>query len=461
VVLAGCAGLPPKPASPALPTAALLGDATRATAAAAVAWPAREWWRSFADPQLDQLVAQSLAASPDMATAEARLAAARAGIDATRAERGPRATLAADAQRQRLSDNGLFPPQFLGFNWYNLFDLGVSATWSPDWWGKHRAQLAQALSSARAAEAERAAASLAIASNVVEAYYGWQSDSARLALAGQRIANAEQALALAQRRVQANIDRGDTLERAHLDLLALREQANGIGNSLAMRRVTLAALAGLAPEALPALAPHELPEPAAGLPAGASLDLIARRPDIVATRWQVEAAARQRDVARTGFLPDLSFNALLGLQSRELGKLLEVGSGAPSAGAALHLPLFDGGALRAAYARSQAELDAAVAAYRSTLLNATREVNGQLVARAGWQLQLATRAQQLAAAAELRSSAAARAGSGMTDQRPELAATDQWLQLRDAQEVTRFARLGSELELIRALGGGYRMDDAT
>jgi multidrug efflux system outer membrane protein len=426
-----------------------------------VAWPAREWWHAFGDPQLDRLVVQSLASSPDMATAEARLATARAGIAATRAERGARATLSADAQRQRLSDNGLFPPRFLGFNWYNLFDLGASATWSPDWWGRHRAELAGAVSRERAAEAEQAAASLAIASSVVEAYFGWQGDSARLALAGQRVANGEQALALAQLRVQANIDRGDTLERARLELLALREHASQIETSLAMRRVTLAALAGLNPDALPELAVRPLPEPASGLPANASLDLIARRPDIVATRWRVEAAARARDVARTGFLPDLSFSALLGLQSRDLGKLLEVGSGAPSAGAALHLPLFDGGALKAGYARSQAELDGAVAAYRSTLLTAAREVNGQLVARAGWQVELATREQQLAAAAALRSGAAARASSGMTDQRPALAATDQWLQLRDAQELTRLARLGSELELIRALGGGYRMDDAT
>jgi multidrug efflux system outer membrane protein len=391
----------------------------------------------------------------------ARLASARPGSAAARADSGLRATLNADAVRQRLSDNGLFPPRLLGFNWYNQFDLGVSATWSPDWWGRHRAELAGAVNAARAAEAERAAATLALASSVVASYFGWQSDSARLALAEQRIANQEQSLALTQARVQASIERGDSVERARLELLMLRDQVEQLRTSIAMRRVALAALTDVAPDALPTLVARELPEAAAGLPANASLDLVARRPDLVASRWRVEAAARARDVARTGFLPDLSLSALLGLQSRELGKLLEVGSGNPSITAALHLPLFDAGTLKATYARSQAELDGAVAAYRSTLVMAAREVNGQLAQRAGWQAESATRVEQLAAAAALRDYAAARARNGLSDLRPALSATDQWLQLRDAQELTRYARLGSELELIRALGGGYRMDDAT
>jgi multidrug efflux system outer membrane protein len=461
LLLAGCAGLPPKVVAPVLPTAALLASAPATATAVPAPWPAPEWWRGFGDPQLDQLVAQALATSPDMATADGRLASARSGIEAARATSGLRATLSGDAARQRLSDNGLFPPRLLGFNWYNQFDLGVSATWSPDWWGRHRAELAGAVNASRAAEAERAAAALALASNVVASYYGWQGDSARLALAEQRVANGEQALALAQSRVQADIDRGDTLERARLDLLALRAHVRELATSVAMRRVALAALTGSTPEALPALQPRALPEPPGDLPANASLDLIARRPDLVASRWRVEAAARARDVARTGFLPDFSLSALLGLQSRELGKLFEVGSGNPNVGAALHLPLFDGGALKAAFAGSQAELDGALAGYRSTLLAAAREVNGQLVQRAGWLEEAATREQQLGAAAALRASAEARAGSGMTDQRPALTATEQWLQLREAQELTRLARLGSELDLIRALGGGYRMDGPT
>jgi multidrug efflux system outer membrane protein len=194
------------------------------------------------------------------------------------------------------------------------------------------------------------------------------------------------------------------------------------------------------------------------LPENARLDLLARRPDIAAARWQVEAALHNREEARSDFYPDVSFKALLGVTSRDLGVLLEAGSAAHSIGAAVHLPLFDGGALRAAYARSNAELDAAVASYRASVIAAAREVNSQLVARATLEQEAALREQAVLAAETLRASATARATAGLSDERPVISVALQSLALRDAAAQTRLARLNAELELIRALGGGYRME---
>jgi len=58
----------------------------------------------------------------------------------------------------------------------------------------------------------------------------------------------------------------------------------------------------------------------------------------------------------------------------------------------------------------------------------------------------------------LRASAAARAAAGLSDERPVINAALQSLALRDAAARTQLARLNAELELIRALGGGYRME---
>src|SRR6266446_4044407 len=44
----------------------------------AAAWPADQWWRAYADPQLDTLIAEALAGSPSLEIAEARLRAAQA-----------------------------------------------------------------------------------------------------------------------------------------------------------------------------------------------------------------------------------------------------------------------------------------------------------------------------------------------------------------------------------------------
>jgi multidrug efflux system outer membrane protein len=293
---------------------------------------------------------------------------------------------------------------------------------------------------------------------VASQYFGWQADAARAALALQRVDAATQALSLHDARAGAHIEREDLVDRARLDLDAARYMLQEGQTSLALRRVALAALAGTSPDELPPFTARPLPELPVGLPANASLDLIARRPDLAAARWRVESAARQRDVARTAFLPTLTLNGVLGLESLTLRKLVEAGSSIPQLGAQLQLPLFDSNTLHANYARSQADIDAAVAAYRGTLLTAAREVNGQLVTRQGLLAQSALRAQQLATAGTLRAAARARADAGLTDLLPSLAADDQWLAQQDAEILTHYALLGSELDLVRALGGGYRLE---
>lgn len=451
--LSACAGLPPRAAAPQLLTAAPL-----LTSDAAAPWPRPDWWHEFRDTTLDGLVDRALANSPGLATAQARLEAARAAVDATLA--GYRAQLGAgaDASRQRLSDNGLFPPKFLGFNWYNQFDLGLQASYSLGKAPRHRSATLARLEEQHAAAAERDAVALALAGDVVQTYYGWQSDQARLDLAVQRVAAATQQESIAAARVDAGIARDEESQLAELELLSARDNQREVEISAQLRLITLAALLGDAPADLPVMRVQAWPVLQTGLPEGARLDLLARRPDIAAARWQVEAASHQREVARGDFYPDVSFKALLGVTSRDLGVLLESGSAAHALGAAVHLPLFDGGALRAAYARSNAELDAAVSGYRATVIAAARAVNAQLAARATLEQEAALREQAVLAAEALRASAAARAAAGLIDERPVINAALQSLALRDAAARAQLERLNAELELIRALGGGYRME---
>ncbi len=455
-LLAACAGLPPKAAAPTLPQGAPLLGADAAYRADGTAWPQPEWWRGFGDDTLNQLVARALEHSPDLAAASARIAAARAQLEGTRAESGPQLSANASAAETRLSDNGLFPPKLLGFNWYSQFDVGLNASYSFDWWGKHRAQIAAAVDAARAAEAEHASAALGIASTVAAEYYGWQSDAARRELALQDRDAAVQRAQITAARSSAQIERSDDSHNAQLAVLSARDHVDELEGVLQRHRLALAALLACAPAELPALQAAALPQLRTGLPDNATLDLIARRPEIVASRWRVEAAARHLELARSNFLPDVSLRALVGLSSREIGHLLDAGSAAPQFSAALHLPLFDGGALRAGYAQERAQLDSAVALYRGAIVSAAHEVNEQLVLRAQWEQQEQLRTEQLDAAQQLRAAATQRAAAGLSDARPALEATHTWLGLGEAQIQSHYGRLCAELALIRALGGGYQ-----
>lgn len=459
LLIAGCMHLPPKTVAPTLRSAApVLKPAQPASDAAAgtADWPQQQWWLRYADPDLSALIERAQGQSPSLEAAQARFAAAQASVRSAAALLGVHVDASADFARQRLSDNGLLPAKFLGFHWYNQADLGLSVTYEFDWWGRERAQIDSALDSARAANAEHAEATLLLTTSIAEAYFGWQSDQAQLTLSQLVIDNLQQQRDLAQLRVNANIARPDDLEQADSTLSLAREQQDALNASVQLRRVTLAALLACDPDQLPTLNVRPLPALQAGLPENIGLDLIARRPDIQASRWRVEAATRGVDAARAGFLPDVSLKALAGLSSIDIGKLIEYGSRVPMAEAAVHLPIFDAGALRGQYEASRAQLASAIATYDDSVIGAAREVNTQSVTLAQLAAQRTRRAEQAAIAERLRVSAQARSDAGLTDARPALSAVAQWLQAEDALLQLDASALQADLELIRALGGGYQ-----
>jgi outer membrane protein, multidrug efflux system len=405
---------------------------------------------------LDQLIELGGANSPSLATARARYNSASQSVRLAAAESGAHLEASADADRQRLSDNGLFPPRLLGFTWYNQFDLGLQASYTFDWWGKQRDAVEAAMDQAHASQADRSAAALMLASSIADMYFAWQSDQSRLALAREKESAVEAQGLIVAERVGAELNSGDELDSAELSLAAARDQVAALEGSAKLRVVALAALVGKSIADLPPLSPKPLPSFPGNLPDNVKIDLISRRADITASRWRIEAAEKSLASARAEFFPDVTVNALLGLSSLDVGKLLEYGSRVPQASAAIHLPIFDAGRLRARYGGAQAALDAAVSNYQDTVISAARDVATQATTRAQIDAQRAQRSQGVAAALRMKNNAAARVRQDLDDSRSELIATESWIDQRDAMAQLDSAALSADIALQRALGGGYQ-----
>ena len=448
----GCAGLPPKHKPVQLTNSVPLEGLEAATDGD---WPAQDWWKRYQDPTLDELIALGGANSPSLATAHARYDSARQSVRLAAAESGAHLDASTDADRQRLSENGVFPPRLLGFTWYNQFDLGLQASYTFDWWGKQRNAVEAAMDQAHAAQADRSAAALMLTSSIADTYFGWQSDQNRLELAREKEAAVEAEGRVAAARVRADLDSADELSNSELSLAAAREQTAALEGSAKLRVVALAALVGRSIGELPPLVAKPLPSFRGVLPDNVKIDLMARRADITASRWRVESAQKSLASARAEFFPDVTVNALLGLSSLDVGKLLEYGSRVPQASAAIHLPIFDAGRLKARYGGAQAAIDSAVSSYQDTVIGAAREVAAQATTLAQIDAQRMQRAQEVAAALRLKNTAAARVRQGINDSRSELMATASWIEQRDALMQLDAAALSADVGLQRALGGGY------
>ncbi|WP_395681031.1 efflux transporter outer membrane subunit [Dokdonella sp.] len=454
VALAACS-IPPKPDRPALRDEAPLAGVSVPDNGT---WPDAQWWKRYADPQLDRLVEQALAGAPTLDEAHKRLTVALSAVEIARAQGGLSSQANGQVQRQRLSENGLIPPRFLGFTWYNQGDLSLQFQYDFDFWGKTRAAVAAAVDEARAAQAERSAASLMLTSAIADTYFGWQSDQAHLALAGDSIVVLQRYRALSVKRVDRGIDQPDLVHQADARLAGAREMQAGYAGAAKIRLAALAGLLGVAPADLPKLEARPLPAVDAALPGSVGLDLLARRPDIAASRWRVEAAMRRVDQARAQFYPDISLGAMVGLQSVDLDKLLTAGSRMGGIGPAVHLPIFGRGQLKANYAVSQAQLDAAASQYDATVVDAARDVATQALSLAQIDARRRERQGQIGAIRALEGSAAARVRQGVADDRSVLAAQAQVIEQRDAAITLDAQAISTQIALTKALGGGYHVD---
>lgn len=451
VCLSAC-GVPRRLEQPALERTAPLGTLQLP----AGSWPKSAWWTVYGDPQLDQLIRLALREAADLQLASARVQSAESAMRMAAAQGGLSVDGSAQWSRRRMSENGILPTEFLSIEWYSQADIGVQLRYQLDWWGKRRATVEAAVGELRAAAAQADAARLAIQHAVADTYFAWLADQARLTVAREALAAQQRLAAIAQLRVGRGVDLPDQAQAALAQLAAAREQRAALEGAARVRLAGLAALVGVPMDRLPRLAPRPLPSVAQGLPADASLDLVARRPDIVASRWLVQSALRQTDVARAQFLPDLSLTALAGLSSIDLDRLFEGGSRVFELTPAVHLPIFNSGLLQANYGASRAQLEAAIASYRSTVLSAVREVSSQALLAQMLAERRREQGEQLAAVQQLSASAAARLGQGVSDAREQLQAQLRLLSQRDSALQVDAQALATDLALVRALGGGYR-----
>jgi multidrug efflux system outer membrane protein len=444
--------------APARITTTVRGDAPLALQGANLPkteWPGARWWQRYDDAVLSQLVEAAVAQSPRIATASARIDAAREQVRLAGAARGAQVELNAQFDRLRLSENGLLPSEFLGFNWYDQADLGLAVRYQLDWWGRQRASIEAALDRARASAAERRAAEIALSATVAQEYFGWQAGAARVELARERLALIAEHRRLSEQRIVARLESADSLHQLDVEQAAAEEALWLLQVSMRLHVVALASLLGTDEASLPALAPRALPRIESGLPAQAGLDLLAHRADIAASRWRVEAATRDTDVIRASYYPDISLNALAGLSSIELGKLLDAGSAVPRLGMALNLPLFDAGARDARHGAARAVLAEAVADYNEAVADAARELGTAAQQVRATAAQQGMRERSRKAAESLLARARARLSGGLTHRGPEIAARTQLLAARDALAQIEYERLAADIQLTVALGGGF------
>ncbi|WP_031358946.1 efflux transporter outer membrane subunit [Caballeronia sordidicola] len=418
-------------------------------------WPSLDWAKQFGDPQLPQLIDEALAGSPTIAQAQARIAKASSYIESSRSALYPKVNGSYSWSRELYSSNALYPPPY-GGSWYSENNALVSASWDLDLWGKNRSRLDQAVSQQKAAEADMQQARVTLAASVAQTYNQLALLYALRDVAQREIANRTDIGRITNGRVLAGLDTNVESRTAEGNIATSQTNLSELDGQITTTRYQLGALLGQGPDrGLKIATPVLNTKIEVRLPDNVPADLISRRPDIVAARWQVEAATSNVKEAKAEFFPDINLSAAAGFDAFGWSRFLNFSSRQFDAGPAIHLPIFDAGALRSQLKGRYADFDLDVANYNQTLINALNDVATQIASIRSVDQQASDAARALDASTHAYQLAVIRYKAGLSQQLQVLTADQN--RLANEQTVTnlRMKRRDLQLGLIKALGGGF------
>ncbi|SFR81803.1 efflux transporter outer membrane subunit [Sphingomonas jatrophae] len=452
--LAGCAVGPDYKAPQTAGSAAqpFIGQSAAVTAAE----PEGEWWRLYADPVLDRLVADALVANKDVAVAIANLAQARAVLREQRAGRLPQTGIDASAQYGRRI---LGQQQVPGLKREDvIYDAGLSVSYELDLFGRVTRSIEAARGDAEAARGALDATRVAVAAETARAYADAVSSAERLAVAERTLGLLDRTVTLTGKRFEAGRSSRLDVSRAS----ALRDQQRATLPPLRADRAAalfrLATLTGRTPADLPVEATQRtttlrLAQP---IPVGDGRGLLARRPDIREAERRLAAQTARIGVATAALYPTISLGGSIGSTSTSLGDMFTGGPFRWLLGPLLSWAFPNQEANRARIAQADAAARGELARFDQTVLTALQETETAL-ARYSAALQ---RQQAL-------SDAAAQARTAATITRAQLReGRADFLVVLDAERTSALAEgdlaasdaavADAQVDLFRALGGGWQ-----
>jgi len=443
LLVAGCAITEPA-TRPALAMPASWSEPVPATAMQAGAG----WWRGFSSRQLEGLIAEAFAGSPDFRIAAERVRQAEIRLRTAGASLLPFATVGGDTDWRRTE-----PARGRAID-SESSGASLAVSYEVDLWGRLAAGVAGADASLAATRHDFEALRLTLVAGVASTYFQLLTTRARIDIARDNLAIAERVFDIAEARYRNGAASALDVSRQRGTVLAQRAALLPLENQARQTLTALAVLLGRVPQDFgvngETLATLAIPEVAPGLPA----DLLVRRPDLASAEAQLAGADADVAAARAALLPAVQLSGSAGLASTALLSLANP-SNSVALSASLAKTLFDGGRLRGDVEAARSRRREFVENYRAAIFSALKEVEDALGNADRNRREENTQQLIRDEAARTLRLAELRYREGADDLLAVLDAQRTLFQAQDRLAQLRFARLAAALDLFKALGGGW------
>ncbi|HTN64970.1 MAG TPA: efflux transporter outer membrane subunit [Burkholderiaceae bacterium] len=405
------------------------------------------WWEVFGDPQMVALIDEALGDNLDLGIAASQIVQAEAQLAVARSPIFPQ--LAGQAQASRSNQNTTFSTT-------NSFLAALTLSWEIDLWGRYLRATEAARADLLATKEARSGVITSLVAGVAQQYLQLVALRQRLEIIRRTVVAQRDSLRLVKELAQQGVQSAAEVSQAQSQLLTTENQIPAIELQIAQTEDALAILLGKAPRSFDtgaSLPPNAVPPL---VPPGVPSELLERRPDIRQAEQQLVATNANIGVAKARFFPTISLTGALGRASDVLRGLVQSGGqNVRTAGVAVNLPIFSGGALVGNYDIARAQAEQAALAYRRSVLVALQEVSDALIAFDRDRAEAQGNRDRVAVNGEALRLAQLRFRSGVISYLEILDAQRQLLSSQLDLNASESNQRLAAVQLYKALGGGW------
>ncbi|MCH5241307.1 MAG: efflux transporter outer membrane subunit [Muribaculaceae bacterium] len=342
-----------------------------------------QWWNSFNDPVLSELINKAVKNNFNIASALKRIEMASKEIGMAKANYYPTISLSAGYTKEQESGK-LYNYDSERIK-SSYFSLGASMSWEIDVFGRVYSNVKEKKAAYNVARADYDAVMVSLCASVATAYMELRTYEEELRVAKQHIESQKEVCKITEARFNADLGNMLDVTQARVVLYETEATLPTLEANVNTMKNSLALLVGEYPGQIHELLDSNntsLPVYQQTVDVGIPGELLRRRPDIVEAEMELAEYAAAVGVAKKDFLPTLSITGDIGTASHNGKNLFTKNSLEYSIAPQLSWTLFEGLSRNYALSESKLQLESAVDQYNLTVMTAVQEVDNALISYA-------------------------------------------------------------------------------
>ncbi len=418
----------------------------------------QEWWKSFNDPCLNDLISRARSENPDFEIGIQRVVEARA-------QRG----VAMSSLFPTLVANGAFTHTDRSSNTRtgmpsrpeSIYSLGTTAGWEVDLFGGVRRGVESADASFEASVEDYRDLLVTLFADVALNYIDFRTFEERVRVANQNIMIQKDSFSLSESRLEAGLVSRIDVTQAESNLETTRALVPQLEGQLIAARNRLATLTGGYPHSVDKLLQKHRSIPVAkkNFAVGSPANLLRARPDIRRAERNLASAVARIGVAESELYPKFNLVGDLTLQANNASTLLDSASAAYSFGPSFRWNLFSSGQIKNLIRVEEARAMQAYGNYEKAVLLAVEEVETSMAGVSTETRRLEALGRAIRASADSVDLVKSNYTEGIVDFQRVIDSQRVKFQNEDLEVLSRGQIARSYVGLYRALGGGAALEE--